>query len=56
MYGSNLSVLRINFLISLIWNQIEINQELTQIDLPYSPPFSRVVDIIHIALEKIIKS
>ncbi|WP_434333571.1 CoA-disulfide reductase [Mycoplasma capricolum subsp. capricolum] len=56
MYGSNLSVLRINFLISLIWNQIEINQELSQVDLPYSPPFSRVVDIIHIALEKIIKN
>lgn len=56
MYGSNLSVLRINFLISLIWNQIEINQELTQVDLPYSPPFSRVVDIIHIALEKLIKN
>lgn len=55
MYGSNLSVLRINFLISLIWNQIELNKSLSQIDLVYSPPFSRVVDIFHIALEKYLK-
>ncbi|UWD34658.1 FAD-dependent oxidoreductase [Mycoplasma cottewii] len=55
MYGSNLSVMRINFLISLIWNEIKIDNSLTQIDLPYAPPFSRVVDIIHIALEKLLK-
>lgn len=55
MHGSNLSVMRINFLISLIWNEIKIDDSLTQIDLPYAPPFSRVVDIVHIALEKILK-
>lgn len=55
MYGSNLSVLRINFLISLIWNQIKLDKSLAQIDLVYSPPFARVVDIFHIAIEKLLK-
>ncbi len=53
MAGHNKSILRIHSVISLIWNQTVLNEEIDQIDLPYAPPFSRTKDIINIALSKI---
>ncbi|QHX36511.1 CoA-disulfide reductase [Spiroplasma sp. BIUS-1] len=55
MAGSNNSVLRIYGLAALIWQKAKVNNSLEQIDLPYAPPFSRSVDIIHIALSKLNK-
>ncbi|WP_342275653.1 CoA-disulfide reductase [Spiroplasma endosymbiont of Cantharis lateralis] len=55
MAGSNSSVLRIYALAALIWQKAKVNSDLEQIDLPYAPPFSRTVDIIHIALSKLNK-
>lgn len=52
MCGDVPSVMRIYGLVSMIWNQIPVDEFLEQIDLPYSPPFSRPTDIIHIALSK----
>ncbi|AGR41974.1 CoA-disulfide reductase [Spiroplasma diminutum] len=55
MAGSNNSILRIYALAALIWQKAKIDNALEQIDLPYAPPFSRSVDIIHIALSKLNK-
>ncbi|WP_339021488.1 CoA-disulfide reductase [Spiroplasma endosymbiont of Atherix ibis] len=55
MAGSNNSILRIYALAVLIWQKAKVNSALEQIDLPYAPPFSRSVDIIHIALSKLNK-
>jgi NADPH-dependent 2,4-dienoyl-CoA reductase/sulfur reductase-like enzyme len=52
IFGDTAAVMRIYSLVTLIWNKIEIDDFLEQIDLPYSPPFSRTSDIIHIALSK----
>ncbi|PPE04538.1 NADH oxidase [Entomoplasma ellychniae] len=52
--GKNKSVLRIYGLVSLIWSRVKVDHSLEQIDLPYSPPFSRTTDIIHIALSKLV--
>ncbi|ATZ21898.1 FAD-dependent oxidoreductase [Mesoplasma tabanidae] len=54
MIGKNKSVLRIYGLVGLIWSRTKVNEALEQIDLPYSPSFSRTTDIIHIALSKLI--
>ncbi|ASZ09421.1 NADH oxidase [Mesoplasma chauliocola] len=54
MLGKNKAVLRIYGLVSLIWARVNVDEALEQIDLPYSPPFSRTTDIIHIALSKLI--
>ncbi|AAT76009.1 NADH oxidase [Mesoplasma florum L1] len=54
MIGKNKSVLRIYGLVGLIWSRSKVDETLEQIDLPYSPPFSRTTDIIHIALSKLI--
>ncbi|ATQ35826.1 NADH oxidase [Mesoplasma entomophilum] len=53
MIGKNKSVLRIYGLVGLIWAKTKVDEALEQIDLPYSPPFSRTTDIIHIALSKL---
>ncbi|AUM62511.1 CoA-disulfide reductase [Spiroplasma monobiae] len=55
MAGSNNSILRIYALAALIWQKAKVDYALEQIDLPYAPPFSRSVDIIHIALSKLNK-
>ncbi|WP_338985456.1 CoA-disulfide reductase [Spiroplasma endosymbiont of Diplazon laetatorius] len=55
MAGSNNSILRIYGLAALIWQKAKVDNALEQIDLPYAPPFSRSVDIIHIALSKLNK-
>ncbi|AKX33993.1 NADH oxidase [Spiroplasma litorale] len=54
MYSNKNSILRFYSIATLIWNKTKLNEEIEQIDLPYSPPFSRTFDIIHIALSKII--
>lgn len=54
MIGKNKAVLRIYGLVGLMWNRAKVDEALEQIDLPYSPPFSRTTDIIHIALSKLI--
>ncbi|ATZ18355.1 FAD-dependent oxidoreductase [Mesoplasma melaleucae] len=54
MIGKNKSVLRIYGLVGIIWARTKVDEALEQIDLPYSPPFSRTTDIIHIALSKLI--
>ncbi|AVN62656.1 FAD-dependent oxidoreductase [Mesoplasma coleopterae] len=54
MIGKNKSVLRIYGLVGLIWAKTKVDEALEQIDLPYSPPFSRTTDIIHIAISKLI--
>ncbi|WP_031542523.1 FAD-dependent oxidoreductase [Mesoplasma photuris] len=53
--GQNKSIMRIYGLISLMWSRQKVDAILEQIDYPYAPPFSRSVDIIHIALSKLVK-
>jgi NADPH-dependent 2,4-dienoyl-CoA reductase/sulfur reductase-like enzyme len=53
MMGHRNAVLRINSLITLIWNKVKITEYVEQMDLPYSPPFAKTNDIILIALSKI---
>ncbi len=55
MCGSNKAVLRINALAAMIWNKTIIDKHLEQVDLVYSPPFSKTTDIIHIAISNILK-
>lgn len=55
LYGYNQAVMRISSLVSLIWNKILIDEQLEQIDFPYSPPFSRPIDIVNIAISKFLK-
>lgn len=54
MIGKNKSILKIYGLVGLMWSRVKVDEALEQIDLPYSPPFSRTTDIIHIALSKLI--
>lgn len=53
--GHNHAVMRIHSLVAMIWNQTKVDHDLEQIDFPYAPPFSRPVDIIHLALSKLTK-
>lgn len=53
--GSDNSILRINGLVSLIWTKTKVDIALEQIDFPYAPPFSKTLDILHIALSKLNK-
>ncbi|WP_027062929.1 FAD-dependent oxidoreductase [Mesoplasma seiffertii] len=52
--GKDKSVMRIYGLIGLMWAKAPIDEYLEQIDLPYSPPFSRTTDIIQIAISKLV--
>ncbi|ASP28099.1 NADH oxidase [Spiroplasma corruscae] len=54
MYGDKDSILRFYCIATLIWNKTKITESIEQIDLPYSPPFSKTYDIIHIALSKLL--
>ncbi|WP_338983714.1 CoA-disulfide reductase [Spiroplasma endosymbiont of Othius punctulatus] len=53
--GSDNSILRINGVASLIWTKTKVDVVLEQIDMPYAPPFSKTLDILHIALSKLNK-
>lgn len=52
MAGYNHATLRINALATAIWNKMDV-RDLQNLDLVYSPPFSRTSDIIHLASRKI---
>ncbi|WP_253301579.1 FAD-dependent oxidoreductase [Spiroplasma endosymbiont of Phyllotreta cruciferae] len=52
IFGYNKASLRINALISLIWTKTKIN-EIEYLDLPYSPPFAKNVDVLNVVLAKI---
>ncbi|WP_425380074.1 FAD-dependent oxidoreductase [Spiroplasma endosymbiont of Stenodema calcarata] len=52
IFGYNKASLRINALIPLIWTKTKIN-EIEYLDLPYSPPFSKSVDVLNVVLAKI---
>lgn len=47
IYGYNNSVLRINSIVPLIWNQTNY-QTVRDLDLPYSPPFAKSFDIMNV--------
>ncbi|WP_424526579.1 FAD-dependent oxidoreductase [Spiroplasma endosymbiont of Glossina fuscipes fuscipes] len=52
IFGYNKASLRINALIPLIWTKTKIN-EIEYLDLPYSPPFAKSVDVLNVVLAKI---
>ncbi|KAF0852025.1 MAG: NADH oxidase [Spiroplasma poulsonii] len=52
IFGYNKASLRINALIPLIWTKTKIN-EIEYLDLPYSPPFAKSVDVLNVVLTKI---
>ncbi|AUF83767.1 CoA-disulfide reductase [Mesoplasma syrphidae] len=52
--GKDKAVMRIYGLIGLMWSRTSVDEHLEQIDLPYSPPFSRTTDIIQIAISKLV--
>ncbi|WHQ37125.1 FAD-dependent oxidoreductase [Spiroplasma sp. SV19] len=52
IFGYNKATLRINALIPLIWTKTKIN-EIEYLDLPYSPPFAKSVDVLNVVLAKI---
>lgn len=54
MAGYNHATLRINALVTAIWNKMDV-RELEYLDLVYSPPFAKTTDIIHIAARKVKK-
>ncbi|WP_338970758.1 FAD-dependent oxidoreductase [Spiroplasma endosymbiont of Labia minor] len=54
MLGQNKSVLRLNGLVSMIWNRQTIIDN-NNIDFAYAPPFTRSVDIINIAFSLLLK-
>lgn len=55
MAGYNHATLRINALVTAIWNKMDV-RDLQNLDLIYSPPFARTNDIIQIASRKITSS
>lgn len=55
IFGDVAAVMRIHSLVALIWSKTKVDDYIEQIDLPYSPPFARTSDIIHIALSKLNK-
>ncbi|ELL44729.1 FAD-dependent oxidoreductase [Spiroplasma melliferum] len=52
IFGYNKASLRINALIPIIWTKTKIG-EIEYLDLPYSPPFAKSVDVLNVALAKI---
>ncbi len=52
IFGYNKASLRINALIPIIWTKTKIG-EIEYLDLPYSPPFAKSVDVLKAALTKI---
>ncbi len=52
IFGYNKVSLRINALIPLILTKTKIN-EIEYLDLPYSPPFAKSVDVLNVVLAKI---
>ncbi|QGS52391.1 CoA-disulfide reductase [Spiroplasma tabanidicola] len=54
MFSHKDSILRFYSLATMVWSKIKVNEALEQIDLPYSPPFAKSFDIIHIAISKFI--